>query len=137
YGGGGANELMAGMHKWRNTGIAARGRIYVAGDNKVYALKPPGGTPTPTPTVTATATPVPTPTPTPTVPPPTPTPTATATATPTATATATPTASPSGNACQRQMTIDHTKVPGTQSNFTVLVSITDPALKTVANGGYV
>jgi hypothetical protein len=35
------------------------------------------------------------------------------------------------------MTIDHTKVPGTQSNFTVLVSVTDPALKTVANGGHV
>jgi hypothetical protein len=35
------------------------------------------------------------------------------------------------------MTIDHTKVPSTQSNFTVLVSVTDPALKTVANGGHV
>ena len=54
YGGGGANELMAGMHKWRNTGIVARGRIYVAGDNKVYAFKLPGGTPTPTPTATPT-----------------------------------------------------------------------------------
>src|SRR6267154_837773 len=31
-------------------------------------------------------------------------------------------------ACQRSMTIDHTKVPGTQSNFTVLVSLSDPAL---------
>ena len=40
-------------------------------------------------------------------------------------------------ACQRSMTIDHTKVPSTQSNFTVLVSLTDPALKTVANGGHV
>ena len=40
-------------------------------------------------------------------------------------------------ACQRSLTIDHTKVPGTQSNFTVLVSVTDPALKTVANGGHV
>ena len=28
-------------------------------------------------------------------------------------------------------------VPSTQSNFTVLVSVTDPALKTVANGGHV
>jgi hypothetical protein len=54
YGGGGANELMAGMHKWRNTGIVARGRIYVAGDNKVFAFKLPGGTPTPTPTATPT-----------------------------------------------------------------------------------
>jgi Concanavalin A-like lectin/glucanases superfamily/Domain of unknown function (DUF2341) len=35
------------------------------------------------------------------------------------------------------MTIDHTKVPSTQSNFTVLVSVTDPALKTVTNGGHV
>ena len=35
------------------------------------------------------------------------------------------------------MTIDHTKVPSTQSNFTVLVSVTDPALKTIANGGHV
>jgi len=41
-----------------------------------------------------------------------------------------------GNACQRQMTIDHTKVSKPrQSNFTVLVSVTDPALKTIANGG--
>ena len=39
--------------------------------------------------------------------------------------------------CKRQMTIDHTKVPSTQSNFTVLVSLTDPALKTIANGGHV
>jgi biopolymer transport protein ExbB len=35
------------------------------------------------------------------------------------------------------MTIDHIKVPSTQSNFTALVSVTDPALKTVANGGHV
>jgi hypothetical protein len=35
------------------------------------------------------------------------------------------------------MTIDHTKVSSTQSNFTVLVSVSDPALKTVANGGHV
>jgi hypothetical protein len=78
YAGGGPNELMAGTHSYSTTGIAAMGRIYVAGDNKVYAFTVPGGTPTPTPTATAT----------PTV---TPTPTATATATPTATATATPT----------------------------------------------
>ncbi len=37
YGGGGANELMAGTHRF-STGIAARGRIYVANDNKVYAF---------------------------------------------------------------------------------------------------
>jgi PQQ enzyme repeat len=91
YAGGGANELMAGT-QYNTTGIAARGRIFVAGDNKVYAFRVPGGTPTPTPTVTPTATPTATPTPTPTPTPPvtpTPTPTATPTATPT------PTISPS------------------------------------------
>src|SRR5262249_30035447 len=90
-------------------------------------------TPTPTPTPTPTATPTPTPTATPT-PTPTSTPTATATPTPTPTATATPTPR---LGCQRSMTINHAKVPSTQSNFTVLVSVTDPALKTVANGGHV
>jgi outer membrane protein assembly factor BamB len=74
YAGGGTNELMAGTHSYSTTGIVARGRIYVATDNKVYAFKLPGGTPTPTPTPTAT--------PTPTPPPPTPTPTATTTPTP-------------------------------------------------------
>jgi hypothetical protein len=88
YDGGGANELMAGTHSYSTTGIAARGRIYVAGDNKVYAFAVPGGTPTPTPT--ATATPAVTPTPTPAV-----TPTATPTATATPAATATPTITPS------------------------------------------
>ncbi len=43
---------MAGTHSWRNTGIVARGRIYVSGDNKVYAFKLPGGMPTSTPTPT-------------------------------------------------------------------------------------
>ena len=57
YGGGGPNELMAGTHFYSTTGIAARGRIYVAGDNKVYAF----AAPTPTPTPTATPTPTPTP----------------------------------------------------------------------------
>jgi hypothetical protein len=81
YGGGGPNDLMAGTHYYSTTGIAARGRIYVAGDNKVYAFVLPGGTPTPTPTITPTVTPTTTPTPTvtPTV---TPTPTATPTARP-------------------------------------------------------
>ncbi len=72
YSGGGANELMANTRKW-NTGIVARGRIYFAADNKVYAFAVPGGTPTPTPTVTVTPTPTPTVTVTPT-PPPSPTP---------------------------------------------------------------
>jgi PQQ enzyme repeat len=84
YGGGGPNELMTGTHYYSTTGIVARGRIYVAGDNKVYAFALPGGTPTPTPTVTPTVTPTTTPTPTvtPTIPP---TPTATPTARPTPT----------------------------------------------------
>jgi hypothetical protein len=50
YGGGGPNELMAGTHYYSTTGIVARGRIYVAGDNKVYAFALPGPTPRPTPT---------------------------------------------------------------------------------------
>jgi hypothetical protein len=50
YAGGGANETMAGTHSYNTTAIAARGRIYVGTDNKVYAFRVPGGTPTPTPT---------------------------------------------------------------------------------------
>jgi hypothetical protein len=66
YDGGGPNELMAGTHTYNTTGIAARGRIYVAGDDKVYAFTAPVQTPTPTPTVTPFVTPTPTATPTPT-----------------------------------------------------------------------
>jgi hypothetical protein len=40
YSGGGANELMAGTHRY-STGIAARGRIFVANDNKGYAYTVP------------------------------------------------------------------------------------------------
>jgi hypothetical protein len=40
YSGGGANELMTSMRAL-NTGIAARGRIYVANDNKVFAFTVP------------------------------------------------------------------------------------------------
>jgi outer membrane protein assembly factor BamB len=113
YDGGGTNELMAGTHSYSTTGIVARGRIYVGTDNKVYAFRLPGGTPTPTPTptasvtasstptatatATATATPSVTPTATPIATPtasPTPTPSATVTASSTPTATATPTATP-------------------------------------------
>ena len=75
-------DVMSGTRKW-NSGIVARGSIYVANDNKVYAFRVPGGTPTPTPTPTAT---------------PTATATATATVTPTATATATPTSTPTATA---------------------------------------
>ncbi|HXD00105.1 MAG TPA: hypothetical protein VN048_12240, partial [Verrucomicrobiae bacterium] len=40
FNGGGANELMANTRRF-NTAIAARGRIYVANDNKVYAFTVP------------------------------------------------------------------------------------------------
>jgi hypothetical protein len=65
YGGGGPNEVMAGTHYYSTTGIAARGRIYVAGDNKVYAFAALEPTPTPTPTTTPSATPTPRPRPSP------------------------------------------------------------------------
>jgi hypothetical protein len=40
YAGGGTNEGMTANRKW-NTGIAARARIYLAADNRVYAFKLP------------------------------------------------------------------------------------------------
>jgi hypothetical protein len=85
FNGGGANELMAGARRF-NTGIAARGRIYLASDNRVYSFVV-GGNPTPTPTPSPSPTPTPTPasptpTPTPTPTPPTPTPTPSPTPTP-------------------------------------------------------
>jgi PQQ enzyme repeat len=40
YAGGGANELMTGTRQW-NTGMVARGRIYFAADNKIYAFNLP------------------------------------------------------------------------------------------------
>ena len=58
FAGGGPNELMAGARRF-NTGIAARGRIYIANDNKVYAFIVPTPTPTPTPTSRPTPTPRP------------------------------------------------------------------------------
>jgi hypothetical protein len=81
YGGGGANELMTGIRSF-NTGIAARGRIYYAADNKVYAFGVPTGNPSPTPTATPIPTPATTPTPTPATTP-TPTPVGTPTPSPT------------------------------------------------------
>ncbi len=45
FAGGGTNELMANTSPFI-TGIAARGRIYVAGGNKVYAFRIPAPTPT-------------------------------------------------------------------------------------------
>ena len=41
YAGGGPNELIPGTHTYSTTGIVARGRIYIAGDNKVYAFAVP------------------------------------------------------------------------------------------------
>ena len=41
YAGGGANELMTGTRGYNANAIAARGRIYVAADNKVYAFNVP------------------------------------------------------------------------------------------------
>jgi hypothetical protein len=64
YAGGGANELMTNTRKW-NTGIVARGHIYFAADNKVYAFALPTATPTPIPTATPTPSVTPTPTATP------------------------------------------------------------------------
>ena len=102
FDGGGNHELMTGDRKW-NSGMVARGSIYVANDNMVYKFKLPTGksTPTPTPTVTPTVTPTPTPnpsvTPTPTVPPTptaTPTPIGSVTPSPTGTPTATPRVTP-------------------------------------------
>jgi hypothetical protein len=98
YTGGGPDELMTGDRKW-NSGMVARGSIYVANDNKVFKFNVPGGapTPTPTPSVTPTATPPVTPTPTPTATPPvtpTPPPTPTPTATPAPTTTPSPSVSP-------------------------------------------
>jgi outer membrane protein assembly factor BamB len=63
--GGGANETMAGTHSYNTTGIAARGRIYVGTDNKVYAFVTPGGVPTPTPSPSVSPTPTPRATPRP------------------------------------------------------------------------
>ncbi len=91
-------DVMSGTRKW-NSGMVARGSIYVANDNKVYKFNVPGGPPTPTPTPTpiGTATPTPTPTATPipsVTPTPTVTPIPTVTPTPIPTATPSPTGSP-------------------------------------------
>jgi hypothetical protein len=37
----------------------------------------------------------------------------------------------------RTVTVDHTKVPSTQTNFPILISVTNASLKTVGNGGNV
>src|SRR5262249_32651517 len=42
-----------------------------------------------------------------------------------------------GAGCTRSFTVDHTKVSNDQTNFTVLVSVTNVSLKLLANGGKV
>jgi len=126
YAGGGANETMAGTHSYSTTGIVARGRIYVATDNRVYAFKVPGGTPTPTPTATATATSTPTATPTST-PPATPTPTPTSTPRPTPTPTPTPTGTPTATPTA---TFTPTTTPAPTGTPTVTPSATPPPTPT-------
>jgi hypothetical protein len=90
-----SNETMTGTRKW-NSGMVARGSIYVANDNKVYKFTVPGGlpTPTPSPSVSPTATPPATPSPSPTATV-APSPTATPPVTPTPPLTPTPTTTPS------------------------------------------
>ena len=114
YAGGGPNELMANTRKW-NTGIVARGRIYFAADNKVYAFAVPTGTPTPTPTPTGTPTPTPTATPPPS---PTPTPTPTATPTPPPTPEAPSNLIATASACL-QITLDWTDNSSTETGFKI------------------
>ena len=63
FDGGGPNELMAGTHYYSTTGIVARGHIYVAGDNKVYAFATLKPTPTPRPRPTPRSHPTPHPRP--------------------------------------------------------------------------
>jgi PQQ enzyme repeat len=150
YAGGGADELMTGTRKW-NSGITARGSIYVANDNRVYAFRVPGGgTPTPTPTATSTSTATPTATPivTPTAtatatatatPIVTPTGTATATATatpmvtPTATATATATATPMVTPTATATATASASPTPTPTPSPCFVNITDPGCDSVIN----
>jgi hypothetical protein len=142
YGGGGV--VMSGTRKW-NSGIVARGSIYVANDNKVYAFRVPAGTPTPTATAsptftpiatatassTATATATATLTPTATaIPTATATATATPTSTPTATATGTPTATPTSTPAATATgtpTTTPTATPTVTSTATATVSPTATA----------
>ena len=62
YDGGGPNEAMSGTRQW-NTGMVARGRMYFAADNKIYAFKLPRVGPTPRPTRTKRPHPTPPPRP--------------------------------------------------------------------------
>src|SRR5206468_9032054 len=125
YPGGGANELMTGTRQW-NTGMVARGRIYFGADNKIYAFRLPGGSPTPTPTATATASATSTRTPTPTA-------TATATFTPTATATATATLPPSPTATATATPTATGTASPTPTPSPCIIYIADPHCDSVIN----
>lgn len=109
FAGGGANDTISGGRTF-NTGIAARGRIYIAGDNKVYAFQLPGTPPTPTATATST-------------------PTATATATVSATATATATATTTATASLTP-TFTTTATATATATFTPTSTITPGATPT-------
>lgn len=65
YEGGGEKERIPGTHSYSTPGIVARGRIYVAGDNKVYAFVVPTPPPKPRPDPTPRSRPTPLPRPTP------------------------------------------------------------------------
>ena len=111
---------MTGTRQW-NTGIVARGRIYFAADNKVYAFRLATATPTPTATATATSTATATATP-----PSTPTPTAAPSPTPTATVTPTATPTPGqitlsarGYKVQGRHTIDLAWAGATSANVDI------------------
>jgi hypothetical protein len=132
YAGGGNNELMTGTRKW-NSGMVARGSIYIANDNKVYKFRVPGGgTPTPTPTATATATPTSTATATATA---THTPTATPTTTATSTPTSTPTATAAGTPTSTPTATATATMPpsATPTPSVCFVVITDPDCGSVIN----
>jgi hypothetical protein len=127
FNGGGANDTISGTRTF-NTGIAARGRIYIAGDNKVYAFSVPTG-PTPTPGPTATPTPTATPVVTPTATA-SPTPVITPTATPVITPTATPVATPSATPV-----ITPTATPTTTPTATPIITPTGTPGATPTPGG--
>ncbi len=65
YEGGGPKEQIPGTHSYSTTGIIARGHIYVAADNKVYAFMVPRPTPAPRPHPTPRSRPTPLQRPTP------------------------------------------------------------------------
>ena len=129
-----ANDTVGGTHSYSTTGIVARGHVYVAGDNRVYAFNLPTGTPTPTPTASPTPTPTATPTSTATATATfTPTATATPAFTPTATATATATASATPTATATATSTATVPPSPTPTPSACFVIITDPRCDSVIN----